>query len=428
MSLSLFTYPDSVRFLYSLGNETRTVKLGLERVTTLLAHLGNPQHSTRFVHVAGTNGKGSVCAMIESGLRAAGFRTGLFTSPHLVEPTERISVAGRPVVPAQFADSFEVVHRAAETLVAQGIIDCHPTYFETVTAMAFLLFRDLAVDVAVLEVGLGGRLDATNVVLPQLSVITPIDYDHEAYLGKSLEAIASEKAGIIKRAIPVVTAPQHAAVQALLEARAAQASAPLTPSSEWTVEDLQLDASGGRFVASRERARLPIECPLAGEHQVSNALTAITALHLMHTPAGAIEEGIRTARWPGRLERVSRQPEIVLDGAHNPAGAQALARHIQRFYADRRVWLIYGAMRDKAIAEAAGILFPTADRVILTAPAHPRAVRPEALLDLVDHTRLEAAPTLAEALRLLRGQASPEDAVFITGSLFLVGEARALLT
>jgi len=426
MSLSLFTYPDSVRFLYSLGNETRTVKLGLERVATLLAHLGNPHYSTRFVHVAGTNGKGSVCAMVESALRVAGFRTGLFTSPHLVEPTERISVAGRAVTPALFADTFGTVHRLAEALVAQGILDCHPTYFETVTAMAFLLFRDLATDVVALEVGLGGRLDATNVVLPQLSVITPIDYDHEAYLGKSIEAIASEKAGIIKRGTPVVTAPQHASVQALLKARAAEVGSPVTRSSEWTAEDLQLDANGSRFVASGERGRLQIECPLAGEHQVSNALTAIAALHLLHTPAEAIQEGIRLARWPGRLERVRRQPEIILDGAHNPAGAAVLARHIQRFYADRRVWLIFGAMRDKAISEAAGTLFPAAHQIILTAPDHPRAVRPEALRDLVDHPRLQVAPSLTEALRLV-DQALPEDAVFITGSLFLVGEARALL-
>ncbi len=426
MSLSLFTYPDSVRFLYSLGNETRTFKLGLERMTTLLAHLGNPQHATRFVHVAGTNGKGSVCAMIESALRVAGFRTGLFTSPHLVEPTERIQVAGRAVMPDMFADTFQLVHRTAEALLAQDMIDCHPTYFETVTAMAFLLFRDLAVDVAALEVGLGGRLDATNVVLPQLSVITPIDYDHEAYLGKSLEAIASEKAGIIKRATPVVTAPQHAPVQALLEAHAAEQGATLTRSSEWTAADLQLDITGSRFVASGP-LRFEIQCPLAGEHQVDNALTAITALHLLYTPAEAIQEGIRQARWPGRLERVCPQPEIILDGAHNPAGAQALARHIRRFYANRRVWLIYGAMRDKAISEAASILFPTAYRVILTAPNHPRAVRPEALRDLVDHPRLDAAPSLVDALRML-DQASQEDAVFITGSLFLVGEARALLT
>jgi dihydrofolate synthase / folylpolyglutamate synthase len=426
MSLNLSSYPDSVRYLYSLGNETRTVKLGLERVSTLLANLGNPHRSTRFVHVAGTNGKGSVCAMIESALRTAGFRTGLFTSPHLVEPTERIQIAGRPVAPALFADAFATVHRLAESLLSQGAIDCHPTYFETITVMAFLLFRDLAVDVVALETGLGGRLDATNVVVPQLSIITPIDYDHEAYLGKSLEAIAAEKAGIIKPGTPVITGPQHAPVQALLEARAREAGVPVTKHSEWTAENLEIDAFGSRFSAVGPGS-YRIECPLAGEHQVSNALTAIAALHALHTPAEAIEEGIHLARWPGRLERVVRQPEVVLDGAHNPAGATALARHIQRFYGGRRVWLIYGAMRDKAVAEAAGLLFPAADEVILTAPDHPRAVRPEAIRDLVDHPSLRVASTLQDALKLLL-LASPQDAVFITGSLFLVGEARALLT
>jgi dihydrofolate synthase / folylpolyglutamate synthase len=426
MSLSLSSYPESVRYLYSLGNETRTMKLGLERVSTLLANLGNPHHATRFVHVAGTNGKGSVCAIIESALRTAGFRTGLFTSPHLVEPTERIQVAGRPVMPALFAGTFATVHRLAEALLSQGVIDTHPTYFETITVMAFLLFRELAVDVVALETGLGGRLDATNVVTPQLSVITPIDYDHEAYLGKSLEAIATEKAGIIKPGTPVITGPQHATVQLLLEARASEVGVPVTRHSEWTAEDLKVDAYGSRFSAVGP-GRYRIECPLAGEHQVSNSLTAIAALHALHTPAEAIEEGIRLARWPGRLELVLRQPEVILDGAHNPAGAQALARHIQRFYGGRKVWLIFGAMRDKAVAEAAGILFPAADQVILTAPNHPRAVRAEAIRELVDHPHLHVAASLGEALRLLE-PAGAEDAVFITGSLFLVGEARELLT
>jgi dihydrofolate synthase/folylpolyglutamate synthase len=277
----------------------------------------------------------------------------------------------------------------------------------------------------VLEVGLGGRLDATNVVLPAISVITPVDYDHEAYLGRSLTAIAGEKAGIIKPGVPVVLAAQRPEVEALLESRAAEAGSPLVKASEWAVVELGIDAHGSRFVAAGPR-RLRVECPLAGEHQVSNALTAIAALDRLGVPSEAIERGIRLARWPGRLERVSQEPEIVLDGAHNPAGAWALARHIQRFYAGRRVWLIYGAMRDKAVTEVAGILFPSAEEVILTAPDHPRAVRAEALRNLVDHIRLRVAPDLARALEIA-GEAAPADAVFITGSLYLVGEARALL-
>jgi dihydrofolate synthase/folylpolyglutamate synthase len=426
MSHTLLTYPESVRFLYGLGNESRTAKLGLETVSGLLARLGDPHRSTRFIHVAGTNGKGSVCAMLESALRAAGVRTGLFTSPHLIEPTERIQINGRSLSSVLFAQAFDRVHSVAETMLAEGALAAHPTYFETITLMAFLLFRDLGAETVVLEVGLGGRLDATNVVEPQLAVITPIDYDHEAYLGKSIEAIAAEKAGIIKAGVPVVLGLQRPNVRALLEARAAELAAPVFGNSDWQAQDLQLGAHGSRFAAVGSR-RLNIDCPLAGEHQVANALTAIAALDLLKIPSEAIEEGIRATRWPGRLERVSERPEMVLDGAHNPAGASTLARHIQRFYSGRRVWLVYGAMRDKAISEVAGILFPCAGTVILTAPVHPRAVRPEALAALVDHPDLRTAAVLSDALAVVQREAAPDDAVFITGSLFLVGEARALL-
>jgi dihydrofolate synthase / folylpolyglutamate synthase len=426
MSHILLTYPQSVRFLYGLGNESRSAKLGLETVAGLLARLGDPHRAARFIHVAGTNGKGSVCAMLESVLRAAGVRTGLFTSPHLIEPTERIQIDGCPVSSVLFAQAFDRVHALAETMLAAGALAAHPTYFETVTLMAFLLFRDLGATTVVLEVGLGGRLDATNVVEPEVSVITPIDYDHEAFLGKSLEAIAAEKAGIIKRGVPVVLGPQRPNVAALLEARAAELAAPVFQYSDWQAQELQLDAHGSRFTAAGSR-RLHIGCPLAGEHQVANALTAIAALDLLNIPSEAIEAGIRATRWPGRLERVSERPEMLLDGANNPAGASALARHIQRFYSGRRLWLVYGAMRDKAVSEVAGILFPYARTVVLTAPAHPRAVRPEALAALVDHPDLRTAPVLSDALEIVRREAAPQDAVFITGSLFLVGEARALL-
>ncbi len=425
MSLHLATYPDSVRFLYSLGNESRSLRLGLERMSVLLHHLGNPERGPRFVHVAGTNGKGSVCAMIESALRAAGLRTGLFTSPHLAEPTERIRIAGEPVAPQAFAAAFDTVHRASESLLAQGLLDGHPSYFETVTAMAFLLFRDSGADTVVLETGLGGRLDATNVVRPALSVITPIDYDHEAFLGKGLESIAREKAGILKPGAPAVVSPQPAAALAVLEQTAAALGVPLFPASDWTAGDVEIHAYGSRFTASGP-LRVAIDCPLAGEHQVSNALTAIATLHRLGIAPEAIRAGIASARWPGRLECVARSPETVLDGAHNPAGARALARHIERFYSGRRVHLIYGAMRDKAVAEVAGLLFPLVEEVILTAPAQPRAVRPETVRDIADHPRMRLAPSIAEALALAR-ELPPEDAVFVTGSLYLVGEARALL-
>ncbi len=425
MSLSLITYPDSVRFLYSLGNEARSLRLGLERISTLLNHLGNPHRGLHCVHVAGTNGKGSVCAMIEAALRASGQRTGLFTSPHLTEPTERIRVAGVPVSPQAFAGAFETVHRKAEALLAQGALDGHPTYFETVTAMAFLLFRDCGAEAVVLETGLGGRLDATNVVVPALSVITPIDYDHEAYLGKGLESIAREKAGIIKPGVAAVTAPQHPEVMAVLQQRAAETGSRVVLASEWKAGQIEARADGNRFTLAGP-LRLAVDCPLAGEHQIANAITAVAALHELGIPAEAIARGLGEVRWPGRLERVSREPEIVLDGAHNPAGARALARQIERFYAGRRVHLVYGAMRDKAVAEVAGILFPLADDVILTAPGQPRAVRPETIREIAGHAHVRLAASVGEAVEMARGVPAG-DAVFITGSLYLVGEARARL-
>ncbi|HXF26141.1 MAG TPA: Mur ligase family protein, partial [Bryobacteraceae bacterium] len=202
-------YREAVDFLYSLGNEVKTAKLGLERITALLNGLGDPHRGGRFIHVAGTNGKGSTCAMIESGLRVAGVRTGLYTSPHLVEPTERIQIAGAPVTPERFAAAFAEVHETAEAMLRAGSIDLHPTYFETVTAMAFLLFREERAELVVLETGLGGRLDATNVAAPELCAITPIDLDHQEFLGDRLEQIAGEKAGIIKPRVPVIIARQH---------------------------------------------------------------------------------------------------------------------------------------------------------------------------------------------------------------------------
>ena len=418
-------YPDSVHFLYALGNELKTAKFGLERIRTVLDALGNPQDRCRFAHVAGTNGKGSTCAMMESALRAAGRRTGLFISPHLVEPTERISIAGRPVDVALFTEAFNRVHDAVEKLLDAGAIDLHTTYFETVTAMAFLIFAEAPTDIVVLEVGLGGRLDSTNVVRPDLCVITQIDFDHEQFLGRSLESIAGEKAGILKPNAPAVFSRQRAEVEPVLEKRAADSGIRVNRTSEWTTSDLQLDSRGSRFTLSGETT-LHIRCPLAGEHQVENAVTAAVALRQLGVPDRTIEEGIARAQWPGRLERVSEDPEIVIDGAHNPAGARALAAYLDRFYSGRRVRMIYGAMRDKAVEEVCGILFPRAAQVIATAPDQPRALSPQAIADLAGHPDLRTAASLREALDLVR-DAGPRDAIFITGSLYLVGEARTLL-
>jgi dihydrofolate synthase / folylpolyglutamate synthase len=400
----MLTYPDSVRFLYALGNEIKTAKLGLDRIREVLAALGDPQRAFKSVHVAGTNGKGSTCAMIEAGLRTAGVRTGLFTSPHLIEPTERIVIDGMAVTPREFERAFDTVHRVAG--------EPHPTYFETVTAMGFWLFREMGVETAVVETGLGGRLDATNILDPVLTVITPIDFDHEAYLGGTIEAIAGEKAGILKAGIPAIFARQRPEAQSVLDRRAEELGISVRRSREFEVRDLIMTARGSEFSGLR--------CPLPGEHQVENAICAALALEAL----GVSPKGIENAVWPGRLEQISPNPDIILDGAHNPAGARALARYLERFYAGRKVWMIFGAMRDKSVEEIAGILFPLADELVLTAPDNARALRPEALRELAG--RGHVAADISEALAYVRAGAAEEDAIIITGSLFLVGEARAL--
>jgi dihydrofolate synthase/folylpolyglutamate synthase len=406
-------YSEAVRYLYSLGNEVQTAKFDLERISRLLDALGNPERHCRWVHVAGTNGKGSTCAMIEAGLRAAGNRTGLYTSPHLVEPTERIRIGGEPISQGHFAEIFDEVHETAERMLEEGGLDLHPTYFETVTAMAFLVFARSDLDIAALEVGLGGRLDATNVVAPALCVITPIDIDHTEFLGRSIEQIAAEKAGILKPGVPAVFAEQRPEVEAVLRARAL---GPYTLSRDWEITDLSMDARGSQFrLRNRE-----IVCPLAGAHQVENARTAAIAL----AGLGASPDGIAAARWPGRLERVSEAPEIILDGAHNVAGTRAMADYIRQFYSGRKIWIVYGVMRDKDVAAITSILFPLASRVIVTSPANSRAMAPEKIPAPFNAVLTHSVPEAVEVLK----QADREDAVFITGSLFVVGEARALLT
>jgi dihydrofolate synthase/folylpolyglutamate synthase len=414
------TYREAVARLYALGNEVSTAKLGLDRIALLLRHLGDPQSACRWVHVAGTNGKGSVSAMVEAGLRAAGLRTGLYTSPHLIEPTERIQIDGMPVSEDEFAAAFVEVHNAAERMIAAGEIDLHSTYFESVTAMAFLLFRQRRVEMAVMEVGLGGRLDATNVIMPKLCAITPIDYDHQNFLGDRIEQIAAEKAGILKPGAPAVFARQCAPVMRVLEQRAAELGVPFERAEEARIVGLEITAAGSTFLLDGQRIR----CPLAGEHQVDNATLAALALRRL----GHSADGIATTRWPGRLERVAERPDIILDGAHNPAGARALARYIRREHAGRRLRLVYGVMRDKPVGEMTAELFPLAASVFVTAPENARAMPSAGLIrEAAPHPDIRTAPNIATALDIARIEAMPDDVIVVTGSLFLVGEARALL-
>jgi dihydrofolate synthase / folylpolyglutamate synthase len=416
------SYPDSVRYLYSLGNELKAgAKWGLDRMKTLLAALGNPQGVQRLVHVAGTNGKGSTCAMIASILQASGCHTGLYTSPHLIEPTERIQIDGLALTREEFVRAFEMVHDCAEKLLRDELLDAHPSYFETITAMALVTFRRPC-DISVIEVGLGGRLDATNVITPVLSVITPVAYDHESFLGNTLASIADEKAGIIKPGVTLVLSRQLPPADAVISDRARELGSRIVRTKEARVSDVELSPYGSSFLLDG----VACECALPGKHQIENATAAILACRELGVAMDKIQAGLRDARWPGRLEFVSQRPDFVLDGAHNPAAAAALAGYIREFWTGRPVWLVYGAMRDKAIDEVTAQLFPLAERLIVTAPNFPRALRPEAILEIASHPNATVTRTISAAIDIAR-TAPKEAIVFFTGSLFVVGEARALL-
>ncbi|HET6931897.1 MAG TPA: folylpolyglutamate synthase/dihydrofolate synthase family protein [Candidatus Acidoferrum sp.] len=433
-------YESAVRYLLSLGRElaaptqAAAAKFNLENITTLLERLGRPDRAYPCVHIAGTNGKGSSAAFLEKILREAGFRTGLYTSPHLERINERIRISGKEIADERFAEIFTRIHAVIEELLAEGKLRAHPTYFECVTALAFEAFARERVDFAVIEVGLGGRLDATNVVTPLVSVITRIDFDHENYLGHSLREIAGEKAGILKPQVPAVFAAQLPEAHEVLVTRATELRCPFVETAEFfrvekemlehgCVSATVVETSGGRTFS--------LEPQLAGRFQLQNALNAAAAARILQNRNYRITDehivnGIATTEWPGRLERLQTRPDVYLDGAHNPGAARALARFLEENFAGRKVFLIFGAMRDKAVDEVTGTLFPYAQEVIFTQPGTPRAVSARQLAEMAgDHARQFTIIEDAKlALESALAKAGPEDAVFITGSLYLVGELR----
>lgn len=433
-------YQESVRTLMGLGRElaspqqARVQKFGLDNIRTLAEALGNPQRARPSVHIAGTNGKGSTAAMLESILRKAGRRTGLYTSPHLERINERIRIQDEEISDDDFAVAWTRVQSVIEALLASGKLAAHPTYFECITAIAFVAFASSGVDFAIYEVGLGGRLDATNVVEPEVAIITSIDFDHEDYLGHSIEQIASEKAGIIKPNAWVVSSAERPEARAVIEQRSRECGARLVEvDTAWRVE--QVAAADGCYravVSARDGSgNFAVAPPLPGRFQIRNALAAATGARLLAERGFAItqeniEHGIRTARWPGRLERLRDRPAVYLDGTHNPAGARELLKFWEENFAGRRILLVYGAMRDKAVDEIAGLLFPHAAFVILTEPRQPRAISAPLLAEMTQHLARESTviPDPAKALERAIEMASPQDAVFATGSLYLVGDLR----
>ncbi len=434
-------YEESVRRLLSLGKElaspqqARVQKFNLENIRVLSSYLGSPHRAVPCAHVAGTNGKGSTAAMLESILRAAGLSTGLFTSPHLERMNERIAFNGMAISDADFAAEFTCVQSAIEHLLATGELAAHPTYFECVTAMAYHAFARRPVGFAIYEVGMGGRLDSTNIVQPEVAVITQVELDHENFLGHSIAEIAAEKAGIIKPGGWVVSSAERPEARAVIARRAAAVDARLVEIDKaWHIEKTVATRGCYRVeaLAVNSDKRLTLDLPLPGRFQVRNALAAATAAQLLAARGfpvsdDAIEHGIRETRWPGRLERLLAHPAVFLDGAHNPAAARELAAFWQEHFSGQRIWLIYGALRDKAIDEIAGLLFPHAHQVFLTEPQQSRAISAPLLAEMTSYLaqRFAVIPSPTEAFDLAMSLAAPADAIVVTGSLYLVGHLRA---
>ena len=402
---------DPLAYLFSL--EQFGIKFGLDNITAIVERLGRPDRAYRTIHVAGTNGKGSVTAMVDAALRAAGHRSARYTSPHLVNLAERFVIAGAPVSHDELVAAAADVRTVVESLRADGTLSTQPTFFEVTTAIGFELFRRARVDVAVLEVGLGGRLDATNVVAPIATAITSIAFDHERYLGSTLADIAAEKAGIVKPRVPVVIGELPDEARSVIDRVARERAAPVVVADRTDV--------GGLAIGLR------------GQHQVINAAIAVRLLEVadaagIRVPRGAIAAGVKTPQWPGRLDerRLADGRELLLDAAHNPAGAAALASYLNDDAIKRP--LVFAAMRDKDIDGMLRALLPAIDALIVARPSTARAEEPARIveraraiapsMDVVAAASLDAA--LADAW-------SRSPRIVVAGSIFLLGDVMRRL-
>jgi len=429
-------FEEAVQYLLSLGHETLAMKLGLRNTKLLLENLGNPHSSYESVQIAGTNGKGSTAVMLDSICRAAGIRTGLYTSPHLISITERIKVDGEEMSTADFANLATKVREASESLVRHGKIEALPTFFEHVTAISLLAFKSAGVQLAILETGLGGRLDATSVAGAKTVAITPIAMDHEEYLGETLTEIAGEKAAIIQPGVSAIIGQQPREALEVVLKRSEECS--VVPDIRQATVDIESVTSDGRYTVSLTTGDDHYEhvtIGMRGRHQVQNAALAVRiAESLRERGFGisnvAIAGGIEKAKFSGRLEFHEGSPLMLLDGAHNPAGARALRDYLDEFV-PRPITLVFGAMRDKKLDQIAQLLFPKAAQLILTTPQSPRAADPEYLRELaanydtIQHVNIEFSSS--DALKKAKEITPRDGLVCVTGSLYLVGEVKAAL-
>jgi dihydrofolate synthase/folylpolyglutamate synthase len=392
-------YKDALAWLY--GTQRFGIKLGLENIQRLLSELDVPRKGQRVVHVAGTNGKGSVCAIIDAICRAQGYRTGLYTSPHLVTYRERIQVNGEMIAEEKVAEGLTTIRK----LISNW--EPHPTFFEITTALGLIHFKECGCEVIVLETGLGGRLDATNAVEPAVSAITPIGYDHQSWLGSSLDEIAGEKAGIIKAHIPVVSAAQEPAAEKVIRARAAECEAPLQ-------------------IVGDPYTTTPLA--LAGAHQRQNASLAITALQFggIAVQEQAVTRGLAGVHWPARFQRWDER--TIIDGAHNPSGARALAETWREQFGDERATIILAVLDDKDVAGIWRALTPIARRAILPHARSERAVAPNDLARIGREVSPELSIAIATSFNDAFDQAQTGTGrILISGSLHFAGEALAVL-
>jgi dihydrofolate synthase/folylpolyglutamate synthase len=419
----------SFDYLFSL--EQFGIKFGLENIRALVDELGHPERAFVAVHVAGTNGKGSVTAMVDAALQAAGYRSARYTSPHLVHLTERFVIDGRPVEPEALVEAVASVRDAAARLTARGRLETHPTFFEATTAAAFELFRRRQVDIAVCEVGLGGRLDATNVVSPAVTAITSIALDHQQYLGTTLADIAYEKAGIIKPGVPVVVGNLDAGAGAVIERVARERGAGVVGAFDGAGANRVRSNPGGSQTMRLVTPRCDygeVELALAGAHQLHNAVIAVRVLEELDrrgvaVPPAAVVTALATVRWPGRLERVvvNEERELLLDAAHNPAGAAALAAFLGD-HGDKRP-LVFAAMRDKDAEGMLRALVPTVSALVLTRAANARSTDPLVLAALARAIAPDLPSTVADTAGAALSSAwrmAPR--IVVAGSIFLLGD------
>jgi dihydrofolate synthase/folylpolyglutamate synthase len=438
------SYSAAVESLYSLAGELHVTpgqsprKFKLEDVRVLAAGLGNPERKFHSVLIAGTNGKGSTAATLASILTSAGYRTGLYTSPHLSRVNERVQINGRPISDDDFAAYYFRVDDTARKLVTDGALVNPPSFFETMTGLALLAFADQKVDIAVLEVGMGGRLDATNIVEPLVSVITDISLDHTEWLGNTITAIAREKAGILRRDGVLVTLSQHPEANQVIGEVASELNVRGVNAAAFIPAHGAQISAQTRYPISVRGEQIEVASPLAGVHQQRNLALAIATAdelcnhHGYNISAANIAEGIRRTVWPGRLERFSHpgQADVLIDVAHNPAGTWALRSALSSLDpAPQSITAVFGCLKDKAFGEMAQILFPLFDRVILTPVDSPRSATMEELRAAASLTHTDAieAESPVAALKMARGVTPADGLVVVTGSVYLIGTLRPLL-